>query len=155
MDTMAKNDMAGNNMGGNSMNSDMGQKNAMDMSSGSKAVGVSVKVISSYKGGNAPVEQVSQPTMAQGTMHKVTVGGDPGLVFSPATIVAAQGDMVEFTFMSQNHTLTQSTFAKPCVKMQDGADSGFLPNPNNTISPPPTFMIQVGDTKPASTAEKA
>lgn len=71
MDTMAKNDMAGNNMGGNSMNSDMGQKNAMDMSSGSKAVGVSVKVISSYKGGNAPVEQVSQPTMAQGTMHKV------------------------------------------------------------------------------------
>lgn len=63
--------------------------------------------------------------------------------------MAAPGDMVEFTFMSQNHTLTQSTFPKPCVKMQGGADSGFLSNPNNTISPPPTFMFQVKDTKPA------
>lgn len=63
--------------------------------------------------------------------------------------MAAAGDMVEFTFMSMNHTLTQSTFPNPCVKMQGGVDSGFLPNPNNTISPPPTYMFQVTDTKPS------
>ncbi|KAL8725815.1 MAG: hypothetical protein Q9181_006270, partial [Wetmoreana brouardii] len=128
-----------------SMNGEMSQKNAMDTGSGDP----SITVISSYKGGNAPMEQMSQPTMNKGATHMVTVGGDAGLIFSPNTIMAAPGDMVHFTFMSTNHTLTQSTFDKPCVKMQGGADSGFLANPNNTVSPPPTFMFQVKDTKPA------
>ncbi|KAL9581189.1 MAG: hypothetical protein Q9203_005994 [Teloschistes exilis] len=136
---------------GSMMNEGANQKNAMDMSSGSSSatVDISVTVISSYKGGNAPMEQISQPTMAKGMTHMVTVGGDAGLVFSPSSINAAPGDMVHFTFMSQNHTLTQSTFPKPCVKMQGGVDSGFLPNPNNTISPPPTYMFQVKDMKPS------
>ena len=76
------------------------------------------------------------------------VGGDAGLVFSPNTLTAMPGDMVEFTFMSKNHTLTQSTFPEPCKKMKDGVDSGFLPNPDNTISPPPTYVFQVKDAKP-------
>lgn len=33
--------------------------------------------------------------------------------------------------------------------MQGGVDSGFLPNPNNTISPPPTYMFQVKDMTPS------
>ncbi|KAL8711601.1 MAG: hypothetical protein Q9220_004011 [cf. Caloplaca sp. 1 TL-2023] len=139
---------------GNSMMSS-GQKNTMDMSSGSNSavIDISITVISSYKGGNAPVEQIAQPTMAKGMMHKASTHclitrGDQ-LVFSPNTIMAAAGDMVEFTFMSNNHTLTQSTFPLPCVKMQGGADSGFLPNVNNTVSPPPTYMFQVKDTAPA------
>ncbi|KAL8703078.1 MAG: hypothetical protein Q9201_003740 [Fulgogasparrea decipioides] len=142
--------MAGDKMGASYMSGGTNEKNAMDMGSGSNAGAVdpSITVISKYMGGNAPMEQVSQPTMNKGATHMVTVGGDAGLVFSPNTIMAAPGDMVHFTFMSTNHTLTQSTFAKPCVKMQGGADSGFLPNPNNTISPPPTFMFQVKDTKP-------
>ncbi|KAI4169629.1 MAG: hypothetical protein LQ343_005568 [Gyalolechia ehrenbergii] len=125
--------------------------NAMEMGSGSSeaVVDVSVVVISSYAGGNAPVQQIAQPPMAKGKVHKVIVGGEAGLIFSPNSIMAAAGDMVEFTFMSQNHTVTQSTFPKPCVKMQGGADSLFLPNPNNTISPSPTYMLQVKDTKPA------
>ncbi|KAL8691192.1 MAG: hypothetical protein Q9218_003542 [Villophora microphyllina] len=138
-------------MGGSMMNGGASQKSAMDMNSGSSSgvVDISITVISSYKGGNAPMEQISQPIMAKGMTHMVTVGGDAGLVFSPNTINAAPGDMVHFTFMDKNHTLTQSTFPKPCVKMQGGADSGFLPNPKNTINPPPTFMFQVKDTKPA------
>ncbi|KAL8725990.1 MAG: hypothetical protein Q9166_006992 [cf. Caloplaca sp. 2 TL-2023] len=136
--------MMGDKSGGEMTNGDMNQKNTMEMKSGEV-----ITVISSYKGGNAPVEKISEPTMNQGMRHKVTVGGDAGLVFSPDTITAVPGDMVEFTFMSMNHTLTQSTFPKPCVKMQGGADSGFLPNPNNTISPPPTYVFQVKDTKSA------
>ncbi|KAL8750605.1 MAG: hypothetical protein Q9184_006367 [Pyrenodesmia sp. 2 TL-2023] len=130
------------------MNTD--QKNAMEMASGSSeaVADSSVKVMSSYKGGMAAVEKIAEPAMAKGMTHKVVVGGDAGLVFNPNSVMAAPGDMVEFTFMSMNHTLTQSTFPKPCVKMQGGVDSGFLPNPNNTISPPPTYMFQVKDTEP-------
>ncbi|KAL9026253.1 MAG: hypothetical protein Q9196_005053, partial [Gyalolechia fulgens] len=130
---------------------DTNNKNAMEMGSGSgeTVVDISVVGVSSYAGGDAPVQQMAQPPMAKGMVHKVIVGGQAGLVFSPNSITAAAGDMVEFTFMSQNHTVTQSTFAKPCVKMQGGVDSLFLPNPNNTISPPPTYMFQVKDTQPA------
>ena len=79
---------------------------------------------------------------------KVTVGGSAGLVFSPNSLQAAVGDMVQFNFESTNHSLTQSTFPLPCVAMAGGADSGFLPNPNNTVNPPPSFMIQVTSTSP-------
>ncbi|KAL9013418.1 MAG: hypothetical protein Q9173_001894 [Seirophora scorigena] len=160
------------NMAGSTEEGDMGQKNTMQMSSGygetmmkddaslknAKDMGsgsaeavadISVAPITSCKGGNAPVEQIAQPSMPKGMIHKITVGGEAGLVFSPSSLMAAPGDMVEFTFMSQNHTVTQSTFPKPCLKMQGGADSGFLPNPNNTISPPPSYILQVKDTKPA------
>jgi hypothetical protein len=54
--------------------------------------------------------------------------------------------MIEFTFMSQNHTVTQSTFAAPCKKMEGGFNSGFMANPNNTVSPPPKAMFQVTST---------
>ncbi|KAL8802687.1 MAG: hypothetical protein Q9182_003645 [Xanthomendoza sp. 2 TL-2023] len=150
-DMKMDNKMPAEKYGGDMMNG--GMNHTTDVKSGevksnTATVDVSITVISSYKGGNAPVEQISQPSMNQGAMHKVTVGGDAGLVFSPNTLTAMPGDMVEFTFMSMNHTLTQSTFDKPCKKMDGGADSGFLANPNNTISPPPTYMFQVKDTKP-------
>lgn len=75
--------------------------------------------------------------------HSVTVGGSAGLVYSPDTIEAAVGDMVIFTFLSQNHTATQSAFTEPCVKLATGMDSGFMPNINNTVSPPPQMAMQV------------
>ncbi|KAL8934004.1 MAG: hypothetical protein Q9216_006120 [Gyalolechia sp. 2 TL-2023] len=157
MDTMGASYGSGNSYGGadmmkadsNGQNAaDMNNKNAMEMGSGAAVADVSIVVISSYAGGNAPVQKMAEAPMAQGKVHKVIVGGDE-LVFSPNSIMAAAGDMVEFTFMKKNHTVTQSTFPKPCVKMQGGADSLFLPNVNNTISPPPTYMFQVKDTKPA------
>lgn len=75
--------------------------------------------------------------------HQVTVGGTAGLIYSPSEIKAAVGDMVVFTFLSANHTVTQSTFEKPCVAMEGGMDSGFQPNPNNTVNPPPQVAMQV------------
>lgn len=51
--------------------------------------------------------------------------------------------MVVFTFLSNNHTATQSAFATPCDPLAGGMDSGFVPNVNNTVSPPPQVAMQV------------
>lgn len=51
--------------------------------------------------------------------------------------------MVIFTFMAANHTATQATFDKPCDPMEGGMDTGFQPNPDNSISPPPQVAMQV------------
>ena len=45
--------------------------------------------------------------------------------------------------MEQNHTVTQSAFDTPCVELPNGVSSGFRPNPNNTVSPAPTYEFQV------------
>jgi len=75
--------------------------------------------------------------------HSVVVGGTAGLVYSPDTIEASVGDMVIFTFMSQNHTATQSAFTTPCEKLSGGMDSGFMANLNNSVSPAPQMAMQV------------
>jgi len=80
--------------------------------------------------------------------HTVVVGGDAGLIYTPEYISAAVGDIVEFHFMKQNHSVTQSTFAKPCVRKPDGIDSGLMPNPNNTVVPAPVFKYTVDTTEP-------
>ena len=54
--------------------------------------------------------------------------------------------MVEFRFLAKNHSVTQSTFATPCVKKQGGADSDFKPNANN--SPNVSFQVPVENTEP-------
>ena len=56
--------------------------------------------------------------------------GEGGLTFTPPSITAAEGDIVEFEFFPKNHTVTQSTFATPCEAMTSpaaGIDSGFVP----------------------------
>jgi plastocyanin len=78
-----------------------------------------------------------------GATHTVTVGGAAGLVFSPSELKAAVGDTVIFTFLSQNHTATQSAFATPCEPLAGGMDSGFQPNPSNSVNPPPQVAMQV------------
>lgn len=80
---------------------------------------------------------------AAAATHQVTVGGTAGLAYTPSQINAAVGDMVVFTFMSTNHTVTQSNFAEPCVASAGGMDSGFQANPNNTVNPPPQVAMQV------------
>ena len=66
---------SGSSGSGNMMSADSSNKNAAGMSSGSSAatVDISITIISSYAGGNAPVKQISQPSMAQGMMHKVSL----------------------------------------------------------------------------------
>ncbi|KAI1117502.1 Cupredoxin [Nemania sp. NC0429] len=83
-----------------------------------------------------------------GATHSVQVGGSAGLAYSPSEIKAAVGDMVIFTFMSQNHTVTQSSFDKPCDPLAGGMNSNFVPNPNNTVVPAPQVAMQVVTDKP-------
>ncbi|KAJ6459572.1 Cupredoxin [Mycena sanguinolenta] len=59
------------------------------------------------------------------TMHSVQVGPNGTLTYDPPFITAAAGDTVKFTFNPKNHTVTQSSFAAPCVPLAGGATSGF------------------------------
>lgn len=82
-------------------------------------------------------------------MKPVATGVAPVLGYSPESIVAAQGDVVLFVFMQKNHTVTQSTFAAPCNKMEGGMDSGFMPNPDGKAGV--TWNMTVSTTEPLCT----
>lgn len=67
---------SGDKYGADMKNADMKQNNAMEMKSGSggaAAADNSVVVLTSCKGGKAPVEQIAQPPMAKGMTHKVSI----------------------------------------------------------------------------------
>ncbi|KAL1965108.1 hypothetical protein VTN77DRAFT_6021 [Rasamsonia byssochlamydoides] len=113
-----------------------------------EADGSSVIIIATNEGGSAQNKYWNEPVMATGMVHQVTVGGPAGLVYTPDTITANVGDMVQFNFMSANHTATQSSFDTPCKKLEGGVDSGFMPNPNNSLNPPPMMLFQVNTTQP-------
>ncbi|KAJ6588962.1 hypothetical protein B0H19DRAFT_1302792 [Mycena capillaripes] len=57
----------------------------------------------------------------------VLVGDNNQLAFSPSSVSAALGDNAVFTFMSKNHSVTQSSFANPCqnLPLSPGLESGF------------------------------
>lgn len=87
------------------------------------------------------------------TVHVVKVGSANGtLKYSPNSLTAAKGDMVQFQFAPANHTVTQSTFDQPCqpIAMNSnvtGIYSGFMPV-SATATDTPTYTIMVKDTKP-------
>ena len=59
------------------------------------------------------------------TDHKVVVGGTGGLLtYEPSNIQANAGDTVTFEFRQKNHTVTQSTFAAPCRKVELTSTTG-------------------------------
>lgn len=71
----------------------------------------------------------------------------PALIFSPDHVFATPGDIVRFDFMQKNHSVAQSTFSEPCVAVDGGFQSGFMPNPQGT-EPNPVFEFAVPDMKP-------
>jgi len=83
-------------------------------------------------------------TVAAAATHTVVVGGSTK-VYTPDTLEANIGDMVIFEFQAENHTATQSAFTSPCVALAGGKDTGFMPNINGTVNPPPqaAFAVQV------------
>ena len=122
-------------------------------SGGTETINVSgqatIIIIATNAGGGASWQNVNPPmasTSAAPQTHQVTVGGTD-LVYSPNTINAAVGDYVQFNFMNANHTVTQSSFTSPCVNAMM-FDSGFMPNKDNTINPPPAMKLQVNSTSP-------
>ncbi|RPB28617.1 hypothetical protein L211DRAFT_855507 [Terfezia boudieri ATCC MYA-4762] len=80
-----------------------------------------------------PTHDMDVSTPAAGPMiHTVTVGGDAGLI--------PVGDIVHYIFHKQSHSVTQSTFDKPCNRLETGEDSGLMPNPINTVVPAPVWV---------------
>ncbi|PBP18548.1 Cupredoxin [Diplocarpon rosae] len=93
--------------------------------------------------------------LAQGgvTVHVVRVGSMNGsLEYFPNTIKAAVGDMVQFQFAPNNHTVTQSSFDSPCEPIGAtsnvaGIYSGFMPVSASSTTTP-TYTVMIKDTTP-------
>ncbi|KAJ2929159.1 hypothetical protein H1R20_g7922, partial [Candolleomyces eurysporus] len=79
--------------------------------------------------------------------HRILVGADGQLAYSPAKITAAVGDTVVFEFRPKNHTVTQSSFYNPCVPLEHGFKSGFQPVAADATEFP-TFHLKIEDTAP-------
>ena len=72
--------------------------------------------------------------------HLVVVGNG-SLTFEPNNIKAAEGDTVTFKFWPKNHSVAQSTFAKPCEPMEGGVWSGYIPSTEKAAAT--TFQYKV------------
>jgi len=90
--------------------------------------------------------QATTTASAAAATHSVDVGLN-GFAYTPNSITAAAGDIVQFTFHPKNHTVTQSSFASPCTPLvnattgQTGFESPFMPT--NGTAPLPTLEIMV------------
>ncbi|KAF8873887.1 hypothetical protein BD779DRAFT_1678998 [Infundibulicybe gibba] len=93
----------------------------------------------------AAVALASLPAAFAAT-YDVRVGPDGQFVFQPEFVKAAAGDVVNFSFLPKNHTVTQSSFERPCSPAAGGINSGFMPVAAGATSP--TFKVTVNDTKP-------
>jgi len=104
---------------------------------------------------NAQSSTSRSPPTPSGSVknHVVQVGDATGaLKFSPDSITAAVGEMIQFQFYPQNHSVAQSSFDKPCEPLPQtngtaGFWSGFMPVSSSSTTMP-TFSILVKDTKP-------
>ncbi|ROT36444.1 Cupredoxin [Sodiomyces alkalinus F11] len=62
----------------------------------------------------------TSPVPSAGETHVVLVG-DSGRTFSPDNVNAAVGDIVEFHFVSNGHSVAQSSFDAPCQPRDNNA----------------------------------
>ncbi|KAI1792528.1 Cupredoxin [Ganoderma leucocontextum] len=72
--------------------------------------------------------------------------GKTGLFFTPSSVTANVNDTVTFVFdtPSTNHTVAQSSFAKPCEPVAGGFASGYLPGVSGSSAA--NFTLTVSDT---------
>jgi len=100
----------------------------------------------SYPGSPAPT-----PASLQGNVITVKVGGPGVLAFNPPHVQAQPRDTIVFEFHEKNHTVTQSAFSSPCLKLNtngtSGFDSGFFPVAANATTFP-TWNLTINDTAP-------
>jgi len=83
------------------------------------------------------------------TTHVVKVGANGTLTFTPDSVVAAVGDIVEYHFYGKNHSVVQGGFTTPCQtgSVTDGFFSGFHPV-SGSGQGPQVFQVTVADTTP-------
>jgi len=104
---------------------------------------------SSYPNSPAPT-----PVSPTGNTIEVIVGGPNGnLSFTPSRVSASPRDTIKFIFQVKNHTVTQSSFAAPCLPLTNattgakGFDSGFFPVAAG-VTDFPTWSLTINDTAP-------
>jgi plastocyanin len=68
----------------------------------------------------------------------IIVGAQGRLAFNPGSVTVLPGTILRFDFLSQNHTLTQSSFNHPCSNVS-GIDTGF--NQFNSLNSTGKFTI--------------
>ncbi|EGN95535.1 hypothetical protein SERLA73DRAFT_186596 [Serpula lacrymans var. lacrymans S7.3] len=88
---------------------------------------------------SAAVPFVSGAAVATPTTYTILVGMNSTLTYTPSSVNATVGDIINFQFVAGNHTATQSTFADPCANNttpMTGVDSGFKPVAANATSLP-------------------
>ncbi|PHH76481.1 hypothetical protein CDD80_1521 [Ophiocordyceps camponoti-rufipedis] len=78
----------------------------------------------------------------------MTAGGQAGKAFTPSSVNVRVGDLVVMEFLNESHSFTQASFDKPCEKLEGGFDTELMPNPNNSVVPPPRVAMQVLTEKP-------
>ncbi|PPR04577.1 hypothetical protein CVT24_012030 [Panaeolus cyanescens] len=95
-----------------------------------------------------------QPTPASNPMvHKIIVGENGQLAYTPTMVQASIGDTVMFEFRPKNHTVTQSSFLSPCEPLvkadgTPGFRSGFMFVDQSLTSGFPQFSVRINDTEP-------
>lgn len=93
------------------------------------------------------VNGASQTQGGPPAIHTIKVGGPNGLVFQPAVNQFAVGSTIVWEFYSKNHSVVQSSFAKPCEPLKKGFNTGFKPNPNDA-NPPPQAAMNITSNEP-------
>ncbi|KAK0643861.1 Cupredoxin [Cercophora newfieldiana] len=87
-------------------------------------------------------------SIAAAKHYDVTVGKNGQLRFDPETLVAEIGDTITYNYFARNHSVTQSSFEKPCQPEAGGFFSGFVPTESPDVASRTTFTITVKDSKP-------
>ncbi|KAJ5935212.1 hypothetical protein N7466_004759 [Penicillium verhagenii] len=88
----------------------------------------------------------STSASSSSAVHSVDVGED-GFTFDPDTLTVSAGDKVEFHFYPGNHSVAQSSFAKPCQPLSDTSIfSGFVAPTSGESDM--VFTLTVNDTDP-------
>ncbi|KAI0128588.1 Cupredoxin [Xylariales sp. AK1849] len=93
----------------------------------------------------------SAPSRTRGefAVTHTVVAGRGGLKFDPENVVAEIGDVIEWHYAPMNHSVAQSSFAKPCEPLAD--DTGFFSGFNFAVKEGQSenvFQITVEDKKP-------
>lgn len=94
-----------------------------------------------------------QKTSAGARLIPVLVGG-PLLTFTPNSVTASPGDVIQFQFAARNHTVTQSAQSSPCRPLDSsgngtaGVHSGFIPFDGGASGTVGTFDVPVRDASP-------
>jgi len=86
--------------------------------------------------------------LVQAKTIMVMVGQNAMNTYTPTSVMAAVNDVISFQFVSDNHTVTQSTFMTPCAMMPMGSDTGFNQVVAAGATTFPTYNYTVATTSP-------